>query len=64
MSVQPVEHGSKTAAQAQLMLTKTPNSAQTKQSPRAEAVRIAKAKMSRRKSLKKQRQAQRVSDDG
>jgi hypothetical protein len=34
------------------------------QSPRADAARIANAKISRRKSLKKQRQAQKVSGDG
>jgi hypothetical protein len=64
MSVQPVEHGSKTtAAHAQPMLTRTSNPAQKSQSPRAEAVRTAKAKMSRRKSLKKQQEDQKVSGD-
>jgi hypothetical protein len=63
MSVQPVEHGFKMAAHAQPMLTKTSNPAQKNQSPRAEAVRTAKAKMSRRKSLRKQREAQKVSGD-
>jgi hypothetical protein len=45
------------------MLTKTSNPAQKNQSPRAEAVRTAKAKLSRRKSLRKQREAQKVSGD-
>jgi hypothetical protein len=61
MNVQPVEHGSKTAAQAQVMRTSNP--AQKNHSPRAEAVRTAEAKMSRRKSLKKQRETQKVSGD-
>jgi hypothetical protein len=63
MNVQPIEHGADTAAQPQS--TKAPNTvAQKKQSPMADAARIANAKMTRRKSLKKQRQAQKVSDDG
>jgi len=60
MNVQPIEHGSDTAAQQQLMPTKASNSAQKIQTPRAEAVRIAKAKISRRKSLGKQREAQKT----
>jgi hypothetical protein len=38
--------------------------AQKKQLPRADAAGIANAKISRRKSLKKQRQVQKVSGDG
>jgi hypothetical protein len=62
MSVQPIEHGADTAAQPQS--TKVGNTAaQKKQSPRADAARIANAKISRRKSLKKQREAHKVSGD-
>jgi hypothetical protein len=62
MNVQPIEHGADTAAQPQS--TKAANTAaQKKQSPRANAARIANAKTSRRKSLKKQREAQKVSGD-
>jgi hypothetical protein len=62
MNVQPIEHGADTVAQPQS--TKAANiAAQIKQSPRSEAVRTAKAKMSRRKSLKKQRETQKVSGD-
>ncbi|MDO8397468.1 MAG: hypothetical protein Q7T45_06580 [Bradyrhizobium sp.] len=59
MSVQPVEHGSITPMQSRPMssgTTKKPKKASKKQS-RADAVRIAKAKISRRGSLNKQRQA-------
>jgi hypothetical protein len=42
----------------------SPNRGAEQQSPRADAARIANAKISRRKSLKKQRQAQKVSGDG
>jgi hypothetical protein len=61
MSVQPVEHGS-TAATPLLMMptagaeTNTP--LPKKRSPRTEAVQIAKARIMRRNSLRKQRQAQ------
>jgi hypothetical protein len=62
MNVQPIEHGADTAAQPQS--TKAANTAaQKKQSPRAEAARVANAKISRRKSLKKQREAQKISGD-
>ncbi len=60
MSVQPVEHGSVTLMQSRPMTTLTndkPKKASRKQSARADAVRIAKAKISRRGSLSKQRQA-------
>jgi hypothetical protein len=63
MSVQPIDTGSKMAKHAQPMLTKTSKPAQKNQSPRAEAVRTAKAKLSRRKSLRKQREAQKVSGE-
>ena len=61
MSVQPGAHGSTAATQLLMMPTpgtetKTPLS--KKQSPRTEAVRIAKARILRRNSLRKQRQAQ------
>jgi hypothetical protein len=63
MSVQPIEHGADTAAQPQS--TKAANTAaEKKQLPSANAARIANAKISRRKSLKKQRQAQKVSGGG
>jgi hypothetical protein len=58
MSVQPIEHGADTAAQPQS--TKAAVTAQKKQSYRPDAVRIANAKISRRKSFKKQREAQKV----
>jgi len=62
MNVQPIEHGADRAGQPQS--TKAPNTAaQKKQSPRADAARIANAKISRRSSLKKQREAQKVSGD-
>jgi hypothetical protein len=60
MSVQPVEHGSITPMQSRPMpceTTKKPKKASKKQTTRADAVRIAKAKISRRGSLRKQRQA-------
>ncbi|MDO9294678.1 hypothetical protein [Bradyrhizobium sp.] len=58
MSVQPVEHGSITPMQSRPTseTTKKPKKA-SKQTTRADAVRIAKAKISRRGSLNKQRQA-------
>jgi hypothetical protein len=60
MSVQPVRHGS--IAPTQLGMKPTAG-AETqphlkKQTPRTEAVRIAKARIMRRNSLRKQRQAQ------
>lgn len=60
MSVQPFEHGSITLLQSQPMASETnrkPKKVSNKQSTRADAVRIAKAKISRRGSLNKQRQA-------
>lgn len=60
MSVQPFEHGSITLMQSQPMSADTnrkPKKVSKKQSIRADAVRIAKAKISRRGSLSKQRQA-------
>jgi hypothetical protein len=60
MSVQPVGHGSIAATQSTMMPTageaKTP--LPKKPSSRAEAVRVAKARIMRRNSLRKQRQAQ------
>jgi hypothetical protein len=61
MSVQPVEHGSIAAMQLRMMPTaetETKTRLSKKQTPRAEAVRIAKARIMRRNSLRKQRQAQ------
>jgi hypothetical protein len=63
MSVQPVAHGSIAPTQLRMMPTaetetRTPSS--KKQSPRTEAVRIAKARIMRRNSLRKQRQAQKA----
>jgi hypothetical protein len=60
MSVQPVQHGSITPMQSRPMASQTsqkPKKAPRKQSSRADAVRTAKAKISRRGSLSKQRQA-------
>ena len=60
MSVQPVEHSSITLMQSRPMASETnskPKKPPRKQSSRADAVRIAKAKISRRGSLSKQRQA-------
>jgi hypothetical protein len=61
MSMQPVEHGSIAPAQLRMMPTTGAETTQPlpkKQSPRTEAVRVAKARISRRNSLRKQRQAQ------
>jgi len=63
MNVQPIEHGADTVAQPQSTKAANIAAAQTKQSPRADAARIANAKISRRKSLKKQREDQKVSGD-
>jgi len=60
MNMQPIEHGADTAAQPQ----STKATAQKKQPPKADAARIANAKISRRESLKKQREAQKGSGDG
>ena len=62
MNVQPIEHGADTAAQPQSTKAAI-TAAEKKQSPRADAARIANAKISRRKSLKKQREDQKVSGD-
>lgn len=56
MSVQPVRHGS--IAPMQLGMEPTAGTRPKKPSPRTEAVRIAKARITRRNSLRKQRQAQ------
>jgi hypothetical protein len=59
MSVQPISHDSITpmGQPAFPAAEKKPKRAAKKPSARAEAVRIAKAKISRRDSLRKQRQA-------
>ncbi|MDP3690691.1 hypothetical protein [Bradyrhizobium sp.] len=57
MSVQPVAHGSITPMQSQALTLVTKQKSKKKQSARADAVRIARAKISRRGSLSKQRQA-------
>lgn len=60
MNVQPLDHGLDTLMQPQAMTPATepkPRKLSSKQSPMADAVRIAKAKISRRSSLMKQRQA-------
>jgi hypothetical protein len=60
MSVQPFEHDSITLRQSQPMTSepaKKPKKASKNQPTRADEVRIAKAKISRRGSLSKQRQA-------
>lgn len=62
MSVQPIEHGSITPTQLQPVMPtigKEPKTASPKkQSTRTEAVRVAKARIMRRNSLRKQRQSQ------
>jgi hypothetical protein len=63
MNVQPIEHGADTAAQPQSTKA-TITTAQKEQPPRADAARIANAKISRRESLKQQREAQKGSGDG
>jgi hypothetical protein len=63
MSVQPVEHGSIAPMQLRMMPTtetETKTGLPKKRTPRAEAVRIAKARIMRRNSLRKQRQAQKA----
>ena len=60
MSVQPVAHGSITLMKSQPMaaeMSRKPKKVSIKQFTRADAVRIAKAKISRRDSLSKQRRA-------
>jgi hypothetical protein len=61
MSMQPVQHGSIASTQLGMEPTvgaETQPSRPKNQSPRTEAVRIAKARIMRRNSLRKQRQAQ------
>jgi hypothetical protein len=61
MSMQPVQHGSIAPTQLRMEPTagvETQPSRPKKQSLRTEAVRIAKARIMRRNSLRKQRQAQ------
>ena len=59
MSVQPVERGSTAATQLHMRPTADLEiKLAKKQTPRTEAVRIAKARIMRRNSLRKQRQAQ------
>jgi hypothetical protein len=61
MSVQPVQHGSIAPTQVRMQPTagaETQRPHSKKQTPRTEAVRIAKARIMRRNSLRKQRQAQ------
>jgi hypothetical protein len=60
MNVQPIERGADTAAQPQSTKA-TLTTAQKKPPPRTDAARTANAKISRRKSLKKQRGAQQFS---
>jgi hypothetical protein len=57
MSVQPVVHGSITLNQSQPVTPARSKKLSSKMSARTEAVRIAKAKISRRNSLMKQREA-------
>jgi hypothetical protein len=61
MSVQPVAHGSIAPTQLLMMPTSVADAntaLSNKQSPRAKAVRVAKARIMRRNSLRKQRQTQ------
>jgi hypothetical protein len=64
MNVQPMERGSITPTQSQPMMPTTGKKLNTafpkKQSARTEAIRIAKARIMRRNSLRKQRQAEKV----
>jgi hypothetical protein len=62
MNVQPIEHGADSAARPQSTKAAI-TAAEKKQSSGADAARIANAKISRSKSLKKQREAQKASDD-
>jgi hypothetical protein len=63
MNVQPIEHGADTAAQPQSTKA-TITTAEETQPAMADGARIANAKISRRKSLKKQREAQKGLGDG
>jgi hypothetical protein len=58
MSTQPVQHGSIAPTQLRMQPSGGAETQPKKQSPRMEGVRIAKAKITRRNSLRKQRQAQ------
>jgi hypothetical protein len=58
MSTQPVQHGSIAPTQLRMQPTGGAETQPEKPSPRTEAVRIAKARIMRRNSLRKQRQAQ------
>jgi hypothetical protein len=59
MSMQPAQHGSIAPAQLRMEPTAgTETQSSRPKSPRTEAVRIAKARIMRRNSLRKQRQAQ------
>jgi hypothetical protein len=59
MNVQPVQHGSTAPTQLRMEPTADAETQRPKKpSPRTEAVRIAKARITRRNSLRKQRQAQ------
>jgi hypothetical protein len=59
MSMQPVQHGSTAPTQLRMQPTAGAETHRPKKpSPRMEAVRIAKARLTRRNSLRKQRQAQ------
>src|SRR6185295_19987844 len=63
MSDQPGEHGSITLNQSpseKPTIDRLPEAGRTKQSARAEALRIAKAKITRRNSLQKQRKLQKL----
>jgi hypothetical protein len=63
MSVQPVEHGSITLNQSpseKPTIDRPPEAGTKKQPARAEALRIAKAKITRRNSLQKQRRLQKL----
>ena len=62
MSVQPVEHGSITLNQSpsENPIDGLPKAGTKKLSARAEALRIAKAKITRRNSLQKQRRLQKL----
>jgi len=57
MSLQPVLHGSIMLNQSQPVTPARSKKTSSKMSARTEAVRIAKAKISRRNSLMKQREA-------
>ncbi|MHB8268377.1 hypothetical protein [Bradyrhizobium sp.] len=59
MSMQPLQHGSIAPTQLRMQPSAGAETQRAKKpSPRTEAVRIAKARITRRNSLRKQRQAQ------